>query len=53
MMEDTIERDEQEIQRYTIRPDLQHDPKMPVEPADSETESETGYVSIISALTSS
>lgn len=51
MMEDAIEREEQAIQRYTDRPDLRPDPRMPSEPTESQSGSEKGLVLMNSALT--
>lgn len=50
MLKDAIERQEEDIQRYSTWPDLQLDPRMPDQPAKSESESKKVQVLIISAL---
>jgi hypothetical protein len=42
MTEDAIEREEQDVSRYSTRPDLRHNPKTLAEPVDSETEDDSG-----------
>jgi hypothetical protein len=52
MMEDAIEWEEQDVQRYTMRPDLQLAPKISAKPVGSDANYETGLVLIICTLTS-
>ena len=42
MAEDTVEKQEEDIQMYSARPDLQPDPSTLAEPAESESGSEKG-----------
>ena len=52
MLEDAIKRQEEDIRKYSTRPDLRPHPRTSAEPAKSESESEKGLVLTISALTS-